>query len=42
MGPLERVWEMGEERACNGLKAGEKGGNYPAIKKWLNDGKSKR
>ena len=43
---------MGEERAFDGSsktgwKAGEKGGNYPAIlkicnRKWLNDGKNKR
>ena len=40
LGPLGRVWEMGEERACDGSlkvwKAGEKGGNYPAMLKICN------
>ena len=51
VGPLGRVWEMGEERACNGsskrVERGRKGEITRqclkfAIEKWLNDGKNKR
>ena len=40
MGPLGGVWEMGEERACDGsskmVESGIKGGNYPAMLKICN------
>ena len=40
MGPLGGVWEIEEERACDGSlkgwKAVEKGGNYPAMLKICN------
>ena len=52
MGPPGGVWEMGEERACDGsLLKGEKREKRGeitqqclkfAIEKWLNDGKNKR
>ena len=40
MGPLGRVWEMGRKGRVMGVlkvwKAGEKGGNYPAMLKICN------
>ena len=35
MGPLGRVWEMGEDRACDGssksVERGRKGGKLPST-----------